>query len=151
MSRELALSHVTERDIDLLLVEELVCSPGFQEWFLRRVLGAPPESEPVVRHSLSRRSKAEGRAGETDITVTATVGGKRVAVLVENKLDSCFTREQPAECVNDSRPPDIRTSAFWRFRLSDVRDSRNPRRRKRPRGAHPNLSAFSSARTDRHI
>lgn len=83
------LTHATERDIDLLLVEELFASPHFVGWLLGKS-GLPNEvTSSTVLHS-KRRTRSRR---EIDIFVEAVdrVAG-RVALLVENKLDAT---EQP--------------------------------------------------------
>lgn len=40
MTDLLALTHATERDIDLLLVEEFLASPSFVEWVLTYIRAA---------------------------------------------------------------------------------------------------------------
>lgn len=83
------LTHATERDIDLLLVEELFASPHFVRWLLAKS-GLPSEvTSSTVLHS-KRRTRSRR---EIDIFVEAVdrVAG-RVALLIENKLDAT---EQP--------------------------------------------------------
>ncbi|HET6249736.1 MAG TPA: hypothetical protein VFE47_18750 [Tepidisphaeraceae bacterium] len=69
------LTHVSERDMDLLLIEELRCSEAFVSWLaknLRSFIGNGKLSIDQVHHSV--RTSGEG-AGETDIRVIAF--GKR--------------------------------------------------------------------------
>lgn len=73
---ELTFSSITERDVDLLLVEELKCSEGFLEWFLTKALGRAQWRERSsfrVRHSVPGVGK---HAGETDIEVSFTGGNQ---------------------------------------------------------------------------
>jgi hypothetical protein len=94
---DLTLESVTERDVDLLLVEDLKCSEGFRGWFLSHLamaLGREPWqglSSFRVRHSVSGVGK---HAGETDVEVSFAVAGVRVLVLVENKIDATFQPDQ---------------------------------------------------------
>lgn len=82
------LSHATERDIDLLLVEELYASPGFVTWIADKA-GLPPVATSAVLHS-KRRTRSRR---EIDIFVDITLkSGERAALLIENKLDAA---EQP--------------------------------------------------------
>ena len=83
------LTHATERDIDLLLVEELYASPGFVAWVAARgrVDGAVEVS--TVLHS-KRRTRSRR---EIDIFVDLRLSnGATAALLIENKLDAS---EQP--------------------------------------------------------
>lgn len=76
------VSGVVERDIDFILVEELVANDGFLAWFLERI-GLPLDYELVsVSHS------ATTSTGETDIEVTLSSVDKRYMVLIENKIDA---------------------------------------------------------------
>jgi hypothetical protein len=93
----MTLESVSERDVDLLLIEELKCSLRFRGWFLSRLASAlerPPWrrlSSFQVRHSVSGIHKP---AGETDVEVSFTAAGSRVLVLIENKLDAPFQSDQ---------------------------------------------------------
>ena len=94
MNEDLTLESVTERDVDLVLVEELKCSEGFRKWFLTKALGRTPWRAPSslrVRHSVSGAGK---HAGETDIEIGFFAAGKRVVLLMENKVDAPFQRDQ---------------------------------------------------------
>ena len=79
---QVTISSVVERDIDFLLVEELVAPDGFLPWFLARI-GLSGTYEPVaVAHS------ATTPTGETDIELTIrSASGTRV-ILLENKIDA---------------------------------------------------------------
>ncbi len=83
------LTHATERDIDLLLVEELFCSPNFVAWLLNRALGGKITVEKSeVLHSARRMHNRR----EIDITLGASTPSGRYILLIENKLDAA---EQP--------------------------------------------------------
>src|SRR4051812_16735074 len=91
------LTHATERDIDLLLVEEIYASPDFVAWLAKRV-GLPCElSETKVLHSKRRTRNRR----EIDIFVEMhQVSGKRSALLIENKLDA-FEQPDQAESYRE--------------------------------------------------
>lgn len=83
------LTHATERDIDLLLVEELHASIEFTEWIVRQVNFDAPVASWDVKHS-KRRTRSRR---EIDIFLEIKdQKGRRAALLIENKLD---TSEQP--------------------------------------------------------
>jgi hypothetical protein len=83
------LTHATERDIDLLLVEELFASFDFVTWMATQAGVTTPISTWDVKHS-KRRTRSRR---EIDIFVEIEiVNGDSVAILIENKLD---TTEQP--------------------------------------------------------
>lgn len=82
------LTHATERDIDLLLVEEIYARPAFVQWLADRV-GLGLVSASTVLHS-KRRTRSRR---EIDIFVDLGFkDGGRGALLIENKLDAT---EQP--------------------------------------------------------
>lgn len=83
------LTHATERDIDLVLVEELFASPLFAGWMFRQANLPDDLATSRVLHS-KRRTRSRR---EIDIFVEGqTRSGARVALLIENKLDA---EEQP--------------------------------------------------------
>ncbi|WP_294239548.1 hypothetical protein [uncultured Sphingomonas sp.] len=90
----LTLSHATERDIDLLLVEELRCSHAFRDRFISELslLTGAALSHRGGRVSHSRRRMHSRR--EIDVLLEIDGDDGRYAVLIENKLD---TTEQPQQ------------------------------------------------------
>lgn len=83
------LTHATERDIDLILVEEFQASADFVVWMLAQVGITGPIAKWDVKHS-KRRTRSRR---EIDIfTEIDLADGTRAAVLIENKLDAT---EQP--------------------------------------------------------
>ncbi len=79
---------MNERDIDLLLIEQLHVSPGFIDQF-STMLGLPGAEVEKVQHSVYREH------GETDVLVTASHAGRRVAVMIEDKIGA---QMQPDQC-----------------------------------------------------
>ncbi|MDJ0278809.1 PD-(D/E)XK nuclease family protein [Sphingomonas sp. 2R-10] len=90
----LTLSHATERDIDLLLVEELRCSHTFRERFISELslLIGVALSHRDGRVTHSRRRMHSRR--EIDVLLEIDGNDGRYAILIENKLD---TAEQPQQ------------------------------------------------------
>ncbi|MGC4033094.1 MAG: hypothetical protein QM754_15430 [Tepidisphaeraceae bacterium] len=88
--------NIGERDVDFLLLEELRCSATFRGWFLNGALAALGISTlPVtgcIQHSVHRTGLS---TGETDLLVLINgTGGKgkgTYAVLIEDKIDACFS------------------------------------------------------------
>ncbi len=75
-------SDVSERDMDLLFLEEFVCSTEFLNIFLLKVhlVGATVcEVE---------QSKVDVEWGESDITIIVEKEGKRYGLLIEDKIDA---------------------------------------------------------------
>lgn len=83
------VSSVTERDIDLLLLEELNVSEVFCRWFYNRVTGRrdTPRCEGAW-HSVS-----DAQLGESDLIAIYDNG---VVVMLENKIDAAAQPEQGA-------------------------------------------------------
>jgi len=79
------VASIAERDIDLLVMEELSVSEEFREWFSSRVFGEPIyQSEIGAWHSVS-----DSQLGESDlIFLFEAVDGPRTAILIENKIDA---------------------------------------------------------------
>ena len=85
------LTHATERDIDLLLVEEFVASPPFAEAVMAAIgLAGLGLVKASVLHSVRRTYSRR----EIDISVTVQTRAGNVLLLIENKLD---TSEQPRQ------------------------------------------------------
>lgn len=85
------LTHATERDVDLLLVEEFAASPDFVAWFAR---AAGCEAGVASRSSVLHSTRRMHSRREIDITVEVETPAGPLLLLVENKLD---TVEQPKQ------------------------------------------------------
>ncbi len=91
MTNHQRLKSVSERDIDLSLLEELVSSPDFSRWFTSQVddLGQFGAFIDCL-HSVS-----DPALGETDIQlVYEDAEGRRCALLIENKISAPPQPEQ---------------------------------------------------------
>lgn len=79
---ELALESLYERDIDLLLLEELSASSRFRSWWIQQahVPGTSPWELIGVWHS-----RCHSTLGESDLVLLLR-GSDRHAVLIENKI-----------------------------------------------------------------
>lgn len=88
------LTHATERDVDLLLIEELQCSWKFVSWVTQKIgktVGRPIEHRSSsVLHSKRRVHNRR----EIDIMLNVVGSTGTTACLIENKLD---TSEQPQQ------------------------------------------------------
>ena len=87
------LEAISERDIDMLLMEELESGSGFLEWFIGETTGWCSSGLDLqgVWHSISNEH------GESDLTLVAgRPGGERIALLIENKLNAPPQPEQSA-------------------------------------------------------
>ena len=102
------LTHATERDIDLLVVEELHASRQFVEWMIRHVDFARPIAAWDVKHS-KRRTRSRR---EIDIFVEIDHQDQtRSALLIENKLDAS---EQPDQAESYREELDAVASGYAR-------------------------------------
>ena len=84
------LETVHEQDIDLLIVQEVHCSPRFREWFVEALGGTCAELTGAWR-SVTRYN------GETDVQIAFRDStGETVLLLVENKIKE---QEQPRQAA----------------------------------------------------
>lgn len=82
---------VSERDIDLLLLEEFLSSVDFLHWFAAQAIG--PDFS-VGRLLKAMRSVTQS-TGESDLEVALEgADGKSVMLLIENKVNAGFQRQQ---------------------------------------------------------
>lgn len=91
MIERISIAGVSERDVDLLLLEEFQSSPSFRLWFQGLVLGRDARSLEFV----SARRSVIYAAGETDLEVVfADAAGKKIRFLIENKVNAGFQARQ---------------------------------------------------------
>ena len=91
MTDRIRISGVCERDIDLLLLEELIASSNFRSWLSDQAgLGRlDPLVAPKVYRSVTHSS------GESDLEMYVTLAdGTDAALLVENKVDAGLQTRQ---------------------------------------------------------
>jgi len=88
---ERRLEAVTERDIDMLLFEELTANSFFAQWFVKKVR---PEIEIEPASTSIWHSLTHPELGESDLVLIVKAAGVEHAILVENKLDA---DPQPAQ------------------------------------------------------
>ncbi len=93
MQNFIPVEAVTERDIDLLLLEEFRSSQQFCEWFLERA--ALDKNE--LAYLGAWHSVTQGGLGESDLAVKFKKrNGEHYLFLIENKIDANFTKDQAA-------------------------------------------------------
>jgi hypothetical protein len=85
-----SIGAVSERDVDLLLVEEFASSPDFVRWFLERIGATAREPVEVMR---CRRSATDS-TGESDVEVFIQTGDGVLAILVEDKVHAAAQPRQ---------------------------------------------------------
>jgi hypothetical protein len=84
----LRVTGVCERDVDLLLLEEFVASPGLLEWFLPKIELPPGMTLVSAERSITRST------GESDLELTLATESRITKVLIENKVDAVFQPRQ---------------------------------------------------------
>ena len=75
-------SDVSERDMDLLFLEEFACSQRFADLFLSKI-GMSGANVVEIE-----QSKVDIELGESDMTVIVEYNGLRHALLIEDKIDA---------------------------------------------------------------
>ena len=83
-------TDVTEHDMDLLFLEEFACSETFLSLFTY------PISISNARVLSVHSSLTDSVLGESDMTVILDAGGKKIGLLIENKIDAIAMPEQAA-------------------------------------------------------
>lgn len=82
------IEAVRERDIDLLILEELYAKTGFEKLFLEEI------KYPNFSFAKAYRSVTTAGLGETDIQVEFISDNKKLFLLIENKVDADFQDAQ---------------------------------------------------------
>ena len=88
INKVLDINYITERDMDLLIIEEIYSSMDFRNIFLNK----------VGRHNLeiisAHHSLTDILLGESDITVIFKNGSKKYAILIEDKINAIAMQKQ---------------------------------------------------------
>ena len=93
------VSWFTERDIDLFLCEELFVNPSFARWFLSKV-GLDPAADLTCERT---QPSVVVENGETDVEAIFQLGNRKIALLIENKIDAAFQPDQLARYLARGR------------------------------------------------
>lgn len=88
-------SSVSEHDIDLMLLNLFASDPEFVRFFLKT---ASVNASKVSVESIEL-SKTDPRLGESDITVLLKSGRKKIALLIEDKINAVSMPEQPERYI----------------------------------------------------
>ena len=84
---DFSISSVTERDIDLLLLEEFVATPAFAKWFNLQTSAQDLSEEPVI----SAHRSVTTSTGESDLEIVMLSSDGRVNYLMIEKNLSGFS------------------------------------------------------------
>ncbi len=90
-SKFITIAGVSERDIDLLLLEEFIASTRFCEWFISKIAFSEAKGANIedVKRSVTHST------GESDLEITLINPEKnRYRLLIENKVNAGFQPEQ---------------------------------------------------------
>ena len=107
---------VIERDMDVLILEEFSCSNNFSKIFLDKI--GLNKAQLLV----TWQSKTDIELGESDMTVVFDCCGKKVALLIENKIDAIAMPEQPTRYIlrGNKGVADNEYDAFYVFIVIDI-------------------------------
>lgn len=87
------IEAIQERDIDLLLLEELYCSFKFREWFIEKTIG---KNKSFIKFLGIWHSLNKANLGESDLVMKfLRKDNKAHLFLIENKIDASFQPAQP--------------------------------------------------------
>lgn len=90
LSKVIPVEAVQERDIDLLILEELKCNPKFTGWILSETIDLKENYEFIgAWHSLSQVG-----LGESDLAFKIKTKSELILFLIENKIDADFQPDQ---------------------------------------------------------
>ena len=92
---KIKLDTTLERDMDLLIMEEFICSPQFAEIFLNTAGIQKDYTIEQVIHSMR-----DTDLGESDIVFILNIEGKRHAIHIEDKVDAMA---MPNQCLRYSQ------------------------------------------------
>ena len=84
---------IMEHDIDMLLFEEFSCSEDFSQIFLSKLNINHAEVSSIWQ------SKTDSELGESDMTVIFDCGDRKIALLIEDKINAIAMPEQPSRYV----------------------------------------------------
>ena len=91
MNPQISVSSVSERDIDLLLLEEFVASASFGSWFI----GQASQNDHQIEACISAQRSVTQSNGESDLELLFQIsGGRRLLVMIENKVTAGFQPKQ---------------------------------------------------------
>lgn len=84
---------VSERDVDLLLLEEFAISSDFLRLFTAKISTVDLTSAVVIS---VEQSKTDPKLGESDMTIVIEKNGTRYGLLIEDKIDALAMPQQAA-------------------------------------------------------
>ena len=95
----ISLDTVSERDMDMLFANAFVTYPDFIQLFLKEA-GITVDTVELSRVEIS---KTDAHLGESDITVTAVIDGKKYGFLIEDKIDAIAMPDQHSRYIKRAK------------------------------------------------
>ncbi|MFQ3242044.1 MAG: hypothetical protein ACI9JZ_001735 [Lentimonas sp.] len=87
MKPHISVSSVSERDVDLLLLEEFVATASFGSWFVSEACS----NSPQIGTCISAQRSVTQSSGESDLElIFIGADGSRLLVMIENKIAAGF-------------------------------------------------------------
>jgi hypothetical protein len=87
-AKRINIPWVAERDVDMLLFEEISSSPTFLKWFLAQIKISGPA------RLISAACTVRTTNGESDLEVTVQYAERIYRILVEDKIGAAFQPRQ---------------------------------------------------------
>ena len=106
---EIKFDTTLERDMDLLIMEEFICSPQFARIFLD-IAGIP--SDYTIEQAI--HSMRDTDLGESDIVFILNVHGRRYAIHIEDKVDALAMPNQRGR-YSQRAEKDIATGLYDKY------------------------------------
>ena len=84
---------ILEHDMDMLILEEFSCSAEFSKIFLSKI----GITNAILLSTW--QSKTDSELGESDLTIVFSHNDKKIALLIEDKIDAIAMPEQPSRYI----------------------------------------------------
>ena len=84
MRSENTIAGISERDIDLLLLEEFQSATGLEDWFVAQTLGLSVR----LGEGVSADRSVSQSTGESDLEIVFSDQGGTTCLLIENKVNA---------------------------------------------------------------
>ena len=120
MDNSIILEAVYERDIDLLLLEEMHASTQFRRWLEQTIIGDQVEEASFIEACHSICGVTPGGSGESDlILLFSDATNQRWAIPIENKVTAAAQPEQ-AFRYRERGMHGVETGKWQRFKTAII-------------------------------
>ena len=96
---------VSERDMDLLFLEEFAVNKDFRDLFIQQIQDFDLNGHEIVSEELSF---VDAALGESDLTIVLENKGHKVALLIEDKIMPLHSPDSTSDMWN------VVIRAFWK-------------------------------------